>query len=118
MVGALDAANLVGALQGEGGFTVFAPTNAAFEALDAIPDGDLLREVLLYHVAPGGFGRAGTYGAAALLEKGSITTAQTSDITIEMKDGKVLLNGTIEVLIADIQASNGIVHVIKDVLIP
>ncbi|WP_255411763.1 fasciclin domain-containing protein, partial [Aquimarina sp. Aq107] len=55
LVGALQSANLVDTLNGEGPFTVFAPTNGAFAALDAIPDGDALTEVLLYHVAAGRF---------------------------------------------------------------
>ena len=112
LVGALQAAELVETLQGEGPFTVFAPTNDAFEALDAIPSGDVLKEVLLYHVA------AGKFAAADLLESGIVTTVQGDEVTIEMVDGKVLLNGSIEVVTADIEASNGIIHVITGVLVP
>ncbi|MCK8521709.1 fasciclin domain-containing protein [Aquimarina sp. D1M17] len=113
LVGALQAAELVEALSGEGPFTVFAPTNAAFEALDAIPSGDALKEVLLYHVA------SGKFTAADLLEKQTVTTLQGDDVTIELNDeGNVILNGSIEVMMADIEASNGIVHVIKGVLLP
>ncbi len=112
LVGALQAAELVETLQGEGPFTVFAPTNDAFEALDAIPSGDVLKEVLLYHVA------AGKFAAADLLESGIVTTVQGDEVTIEMVDGKVLLNGSIEVVTADVEASNGIIHVITGVLVP
>ncbi len=112
LVGALQAAELVETLQGEGPFTVFAPTNDAFEALDAVPSGDVLKEVLLYHVA------AGKFAAADLLESGTVTTVQGDEVTIEMVDGKVLLNGSIEVVTADIEASNGIIHVITGVLVP
>ncbi len=113
LVGALQAAELVDALSGEGPFTVFTPTNAAFEALDAIPSGDALKEVLLYHVA------SGKFTAADLLEKQTVTTLQGDDVTIELNDeGNVILNGSIEVMMADIEASNGIVHVIKGVLLP
>ena len=112
LVGALTAADLVETLQGEGPFTVFAPINTAFEALDEIPEGDALREVLLYHVTNGKF------TGADLVDKKTVTTIQGEDVSIEFKDGKVILNGSVEVIIADIMASNGIVHVVKDVLIP
>ena len=111
LVGALSGADLVSALQGDGPFTVFAPTNDAFAALEAIPSGEALKEVLLYHVASGAF------NTAALLEKKTVTTLQGEDVTIEMKDGVVLLNGAVKVAIANIEASNGIVHVISDVLL-
>ena len=112
LVSALQAADLVTTLQGDGPFTVFAPTNDAFAALDAIPEGDDLKEVLLYHVV------SGKYTGAELLEKQTVTTVQGEEVTIEWMDGKVVLNGTVTVVIADIMASNGIVHVIDGVLIP
>ncbi len=112
LVGALQAADLVTTLEGDGPFTVFAPTNDAFAALDAIPEGDDLKEVLLYHVV------SGKYTGAELLEKQTVTTVQGEEVTIEWMDGKVVLNGTVTVVIADIMASNGIVHVIDGVLIP
>ncbi len=112
LVGALSAADLVETLQGDGPFTVFAPTNAAFEALDAVPSGDALKEVLLYHVA------AGKFTGADLLEKQTVTTVQGEEVTIELVDGNVVLNGNVTVVGANIMASNGIVHVINGVLIP
>jgi len=112
LVGALQAANLVDTLNGEGPFTVFAPTNDAFNALDAIPGGDALTEVLLYHVA------AGKFTAADLIDGQTVTTVQGDEVSIEMIDGEVFLNGNIKVSIADIEASNGIVHVIDGVLLP
>ncbi len=113
LVGALQAADLVDALSGDGPFTVFAPTNAAFDALDAIPSGDALKEVLLYHVA------SGKFTAEDLLEKQTVTTLQGDEVTIQAdEDGNVFLNETIKVAIADIQASNGIIHVIEGVLLP
>jgi len=112
LVGALGAADLVETLQGAGPFTVFAPTNEAFAALDAVPSGDALKEVLLYHVA------AGKFTGADLIEKKTVTTVQGEEVTIELVDGNVVLNGTITVTGANIQASNGIVHVINGVLIP
>ena len=112
LVSALQSADLVTTLEGEGPFTVFAPTNDAFAALDAIPEGDDLKEVLLYHVV------SGKYTGADLLEKQTVTTVQGEEVTIEWMDDKVVLNGTVTVVIADIMASNGIVHVINGVLIP
>jgi transforming growth factor-beta-induced protein len=112
LVGALQAADLVTTLEGDGPFTVFAPTNYAFEGLDDIPEGDDLKEVLLYHVL------AGKYTAEDLLEEQTVTTLQGSDITIQMEDDKIILNGCVTLSVANIEASNGIVHVIKRVLIP
>ncbi|MFP2995893.1 fasciclin domain-containing protein [Spongiivirga sp. MCCC 1A20706] len=113
LVSALSSADLVETLQGDGPFTVFAPTNAAFEKLEAIPEGEALKEVLLYHVA------AGKLTAADIVEAGTVVTLNDgAEITVEMIDDKVILNGTIEVAVANIMASNGIVHVINDVLIP
>lgn len=113
LVGALQAADLVGALQGEGPFTVFAPTNAAFDMLSSIPGGDALTEVLLYHVA------SGRKSADALLQAGKVTTLQGQDVTVELTEsGDVVLNGMIRVIAADIKASNGIIHVIDAVLLP
>ncbi|MGY3792669.1 fasciclin domain-containing protein [Aquimarina sp. 433] len=112
LVGALQAADLVDTLNGDGPFTVFAPTNDAFAALEAIPSGEALTEVLLYHVA------AGKFTAQDLLAGQTVTTVQGEEVTIEMIDGEVFLNESIKVLLADIEASNGIVHVINEVLIP
>jgi len=98
--------------------TVFAPTNAAFEALgketlDAVlgdPAG-ALTDVLAYHVL-------GTSNdGAALLAAGSATTLQGSDVTIESRNGKVFINDSV-VVTADIQAGNGIIHIIDAVLLP
>lgn len=115
---ALDTAQLSETLQGEGTFTVFAPTDAAFEnlpagtieALLANPTGDL-QQILLYHVL----------GAEVLstdLSDGqSATTLQGGDINVSIVDGVVLINNA-EVIVADIQTENGVVHVIDAVLLP
>lgn len=113
LVTALQAAELVDALSGDGPFTVFAPTNDAFAALETIPDGDALKEVLLYHVA------AGKFTAEDLLQKQTVTTLQGDEVSVEMnEEGDVLLNGNITVALADVEASNGIVHVIEGILLP
>ena len=112
LVGALKAADLVGALSGKGPFTVFAPTNDAFAKLSTVPSGDALKSVLLYHVASGAL--TGNEIATA----GMIKTLQGANIKAELKGSSLILNGNSKVIIKDIQASNGVIHVIDTVLIP
>jgi uncharacterized surface protein with fasciclin (FAS1) repeats len=118
LAAALTAADLVDTLKGEGPFTVFAPTDDAFAAL---PEGTIealladiptLTDILLYHVV------SGAVDAATVIGLDSATTIQGSDITIEIIDGGVVLNGTTKVTVTDIAASNGIIHVIDSVLLP
>jgi len=98
--------------------TVFAPTNAAFAAMDqevlnaALNDPNgLLTQVLAYHVV------GSSENGAALVAAGSTTTLAGTDVTVELRDGNVFINNS-QVVIADVQASNGIVHVIDAVLLP
>jgi len=120
LVAAVTAADLVETLSGEGPFTVFAPTDDAFAAL---PEGTLdslllpenkqqLTDILLYHVV------SGKVMAADVVTLSSATTVLGKDVTITVKDGKVFLNDTVEVIITDIEASNGVIHVIDAVLLP
>ena len=120
LVAAVTAADLVETLSGEGPFTVFAPTDDAFAAL---PEGTLdslllpenkqqLIDILLYHVV------SGKVMAADVVTLPSATTVLGKDVTITGKDGKVFLNDTVEVIITDIEASNGVIHVIDAVLLP
>ena len=119
LTAALTAAGLVETLQGEGPFTVFAPTDDAF---DALPAGTLdtlladpmgqLKDILLYHVV------SGSVDASAVVGLDMATTVGGSDVKIEVINGEVILNGTVKVIITDIMASNGIIHVIDGVLIP
>ena len=115
---ALTEAGLVETLKGEGPFTVFAPTDEAFAAL---PEGTLeslladipaLTEILLYHVV------SGDVRAETVVGLDSATTVQGSDIAIEVVDGGVILNGETMVTATDIEASNGVIHVIDSVLLP
>jgi uncharacterized surface protein with fasciclin (FAS1) repeats len=115
---ALTAADLVDTLKGEGPFTVFAPTDDAFAAL---PEGTLeglladipaLTDILLYHVV------TGAVPAETVVGLESAATVQGSDVTIEVVDGNVVLNGMTMVVATDIEASNGIIHVIDSVLLP
>jgi uncharacterized surface protein with fasciclin (FAS1) repeats len=118
LVSLLQKADLVSTLQGDGPFTVFAPTNQAFEdllkALDitaselmAQPD---LAKVLLYHVVPG------KVMSTDLVNNMKAATAEGSEITINLDNG-VMVNSS-NVLSADIEASNGVVHVIDSILVP
>ena len=119
LVTALQAAELDGVLNGTDNYTVFAPTNAAFGALPegtletllADPKGDLA-DILLYHVV------GAKVPAADVVGLDYATTAQGSKVTIEVVDGKVILNGTTEVTSTDIMAKNGIIHVIDAVILP
>ena len=121
LVAAVQAADLVDTLKSEGPFTVFAPTDEAFAAaLDALgitaeallADTELLTEILLYHVVPG------AVLAETVVTLDSATTAQGDDIAIEIVDGGVVLNGEVNVITTDIEASNGVIHVIDFVLLP
>ena len=119
---ALTQAGLVATLQGNGPFTVFAPTNEAFEAagidLDNISD-EALSQVLLYHVL-------GARVAVGDLMEGRtyVTTAATNDDGDQLsllvaKDGSsVTLNGDTQVTTADVEATNGVIHIIDQVLMP
>ena len=120
LVAALSAADLVETLQGPGPFTVFAPTNAAFDALPAGTVESLLRpenkdqlvEILTYHVVPGA-GTAETF----LGERASYATVNGAPVHINGTGGSVRVENA-TVTTADIVASNGVIHVIDTVLLP
>jgi transforming growth factor-beta-induced protein len=120
LVAALQAAGLVDTLKGAGPFTVFAPTDEAFAKLPAGTIDTLLKpenkqkltDILLYHVV------AGKVMAADVVKLTSASTVLGKDVTITVKDGKVFLNGTVQVIITDIETSNGVIHVIDAVLLP
>jgi len=115
---AVIAAGLAGTLSGPGPFTVFAPTDAAFEALPAgvldaalaDPNG-LLTQVLLYHVV------AGSVLSTDLMDGMVVPTLQGSTVSVTIADGNVIINNAL-VTVADIIADNGVVHVINAVLLP
>lgn len=118
LAAAVTAANLVETLQGEGPFTVFAPTDSAFAAIQSEVDKLLkpenkekLSQILTYHVVSGEF-------MAEDLEDGQeLTTVEGSTLKVKVKDGKVRV-GNAQVTSADIEASNGVIHVIDKVLLP
>lgn len=120
LVAAVQAAGLVETLQGEGPFTVFAPTDAAFAALPAGTVDDLLKpenkdqlvSVLTYHVVPGKVMSSDLAGKALDAE-----TVQGTTVAIDATGGGVKVDGA-NVVTADIDASNGIIHVIDAVILP
>ena len=121
LVAAVQAAGLVDTLKGEGPFTVFAPTDDAFAALPAgtvealLADIPILTNILLYHVVPGKVMAADVVG----LDGQSAETALTGQsINIKVDMGNVYLNEDVKVIITDIEASNGVIHVIDAVLLP
>ena len=114
---ALTEAGLVDALKGKGPFTVFAPTDEAFKnlpdgALDnLLKDKEALKNVLLYHVV------SGNVSSKEVVKLDKATTLNGSDLNIKTTNGKVMINDA-DVIGADVEASNGIIHVIDKVLLP
>ncbi len=116
LVTAVKAAGLVDTLKGEGPFTVFAPTNAAFAKIPAeqlqalLADKAALTRVLTYHVVPG------KVMAAEVAGLKSARTVEGQSITIDTRSG-VKVDGA-QVVMTDIEASNGVIHVIDSVILP
>jgi len=119
LVAAVKAAGLVETLQGEGPFTVFAPTNAAFAALPAGTLENLLKPenkdqlvaILTYHVL------AADVRSKDLKNGQMAKTVQGSDIKVSLSDKGAMINNAM-VVAADVEASNGVVHVIDKVILP
>jgi uncharacterized surface protein with fasciclin (FAS1) repeats len=118
LVSAIQAADLVETLSGEGPYTVFAPTDEAFAALPAgtldkllLPENkEALTQVLTYHVVPGDI-------PASDIKTGAVATVEGGDVDISADAGEVTVNGA-AVTQADVTASNGVIHVIDAVLLP
>lgn len=118
LVAAVQAAGLVDTLKGEGPFTVFAPTDEAFAALPAGTVEELLKPenkeqlvaILTYHVVPG------KVMSTDLSDDMAATTVQGSDIMIDLDNGVMVEEAT--VVSADIETSNGVIHVIDKVILP
>ena len=119
LVAAVQAAGLVDTLKGEGPFTVFAPTDEAFEKLPAGTVEDLLKPenkdqlvaVLTYHVIPGKVMSGDIAG-----KKMNVKTVQGSEISVDAMDGVKV--DAANVVTADIETSNGVIHVIDQVVLP
>lgn len=119
LVAALKQAEYVDDLSNAGPFTVFAPTNEAFNKLPAGSVDGLMKDdkkadlqnILEYHVA------VGVYKIENMQDGQKINMANLGDITLSVKDGKVVVNGTANI-VASIPAANGIIHVVDAVLLP
>jgi len=118
LVAAVKAAGLAEALSGDGPFTVFAPTNEAFAKL---PEGTVetllkpenkkkLQSILTYHVVSGKV-------TAAQVQPAKVKTLNGASVTIDVQDGKVMVDGA-QVVKTDIMGSNGVIHVIDSVILP
>ncbi|MBA0330314.1 fasciclin domain-containing protein [Stenotrophomonas maltophilia] len=131
LVAAVKAAGLVDTLNGAGPFTVFAPTNAAFDKLPAGTVDTLVKpenkaqltRILTYHVVPG------SYSSAQLLAdarkhggKATLKTVQGEPLTVALHDGKLWVidaeGGKAGISVADVSQSNGVIHVVDTVLMP
>ena len=116
LVQAVQAAGLVDTLKGEGPFTVFAPTDAAFAKLPAgtiealLNDKQKLAQILTYHVVPGRV-------TAAQVMPGNVKTVQGQSLNVRADGGGVMVNNA-RVTKTDIMASNGVIHVIDTVVLP
>ena len=131
LVTALKAADLVSALQGDGPFTVFAPTNDAFAKIDAETLNSLLEEknqkvlanILTYHVISG---KLAATDVVAALDKGNgsveLKALNGELISVMQKDGKIWLKDSnenySEITATDVMGSNGVIHVINTVVMP
>ena len=119
LAAALDAADLIPTLKGDGPFTVFAPTDEAFAKLPAGTVESLLKPenrnqlvaILTYHVV------AGKVMAKDFVNLSEATTVNGSDISIMVEDGKVRINDA-TVIAADVATSNGVIHVVDTVILP
>jgi transforming growth factor-beta-induced protein len=119
LLAAAKAAGLVGALEGEGPLTVFAPTDDAFanlpagtvESLLKPENKEQLKSILLYHVVEG------KVTSDQVVKLSSAETLQGQKAKISVKDGKVYVDGA-QVIKADVEASNGVIHVIDSVILP
>jgi uncharacterized surface protein with fasciclin (FAS1) repeats len=124
LVAAVKAAGLVETLEGKGPFTVFAPTNIAFGKLPAGTVDSLVKpenkatltKILTYHVVPG------KLEASSLTDGKKLKTAEGEELTVKHQDGKIWIvdakGGTSMVTIANVNQSNGVIHVVDTVLMP
>ncbi len=119
LVTAVREAGLVDTLNGEGPFTIFAPTNDAFAAipeedLNAIlADQELLTSILTYHVVAGE-----SLDAQDLIDAGTVTTVNGADLTLAASGDMIEVNGTSTVVCGNVQTANATVHIIDNVLVP
>jgi transforming growth factor-beta-induced protein len=117
LVAAVTAAGLADTLKGAGPFTVFAPTDDAFAKLPKgtveglLKDTPKLKDILLYHVVPG------KVMAADVAKLSTAKTVEGKPVTLKVDGNKVMVNDA-KVIIADLPASNGVIHVLDKVILP
>jgi uncharacterized surface protein with fasciclin (FAS1) repeats len=119
LAAALSAGGLIETLKSDGPFTVFAPTDDAFAKLPEgtvemllLPENkDKLVAILTYHVVPG------EVSAAEVVKLDSATTVNGADVQISVREGIVFINES-SVIMADVYASNGVIHVVDTVILP
>ncbi|MFO0881498.1 MAG: fasciclin domain-containing protein [Gemmataceae bacterium] len=122
LVAAVKAADLVDTLKGKGPFTVFAPTDKAFEALGeetlkaVLNDKEKLKSILTYHVVAGVVPAKKAIKLAK--DGGSAKTVQGGEIKLSLDGDSLVLNGSAKVIKADIKVANGVIHVIDKVILP
>ncbi len=125
LVSLVQKAGLVPALSGAGPFTIFAPTNEAFQKLATaapatyqavLADPKLLTKVLTYHAVAGAI--KSTQAITVAQQNGSVTSLEGEPIALSLAGGKLILDGRSTVVTADILATNGVIHVIDTVLVP
>ena len=125
LVALVKQAGLAKTLAAKGPYTVFAPTNAAFAKLKrsapatyaaVSTDPMLLKQVLNYHVLAKRV--PATAAIAAAKKRASVKTVQGEKIALSLKSGKLVLNGSSRVIVANVKASNGVIHAIDTVLVP
>jgi uncharacterized surface protein with fasciclin (FAS1) repeats len=125
LVALVKQAGLAKTLSGKGPFTVFAPTNAAFAGLKrsapdtyraVTTDKALLAKVLTYHVLASRV--PSSTAVAAAKKKAAVRTVQGERIKLSLRSGKLFLNGSSRVIVADVKASNGVIHAINAVIVP
>ena len=117
---ALQAADLVDTLKGEGPYTVFAPTDEAFAKLPPGTLEDLLKPenkeklaaILTYHVV------SGRIVAEDAMKMSSVRTVNGKELALRFENGKLMINGTATVTQADLHCTNGVIHVVDSVLLP
>jgi transforming growth factor-beta-induced protein len=122
LIAAIEAADLGSTLEGEGPFTVLAPTDAAFESAletlgltaDELLASEFLADILTYHVLP----IEADSQAVSALDGETVATVNGAEISIAVSGGTITIDGTAEVVSADLEAENGVVHVINAVLLP
>jgi uncharacterized surface protein with fasciclin (FAS1) repeats len=121
LLDAIQAGGLTEPLEAEGPYTVFAPTDEAFEnalgelgitASDLLNNPDLLNTLLTYHVVQG------EYTLDALIETNTLQTIQSEEINIEITSDGFVLNGAVNIVTPDVEAENGVIHIVDEVLLP